>query len=343
MGKLAGAVPDSWTTAMASGNTFHFGKCLNSIICQWIGITEPRRQSLLAETLPESVASHYQEEPQLTHHHQEEPQVIHRHSHHREKRFHDPCSAYLDCKTCIEALDYCGWCSDPVLYNGTIPGANCAGLNKTVNPGLICPGAYFSTVDCKNQPTPPPTDDESHAPTAQPAPHYVGPLFVCKPDTQQCVPVNPNNASGGMPMEFCKLVCTIIPYTPPILVNRVWRGYQINKGYERGEWRAVFTERDATITDHRGVAIKAKVGTTAQFLILDLQSGQRLYTWWQLARASPIDYFSWAWGAPNQLPPRSFDEAMTKPGEREFQFMACPCYTDTSCFKQPNIPCKFDH
>jgi len=249
----------------------------------------------------------------------------------------DPCSRYPDCQTCIKALDYCGWCSEPVLYNNTIKGTNCGGLNKTKIPGLYCPGT-FSTAECASRQ---PTATPSPSPTRNPPP--VGPLFVCQPNTQKCIPTNPNNSSGGMPIDFCKLVCNVIPYVPPILVGRTWRGYQINNGYIAGEWKLVFSTNACTITDPKGVVMNARVGTTSQFLLMDLDNGQRIYTLWQLAQAPPIDYFSWAWGIPGGLPPKSYNEAMTAKGQKQFQFMACPCYSDSSCFKQPNIPCKFDH
>jgi hypothetical protein len=47
----------------------------------------------------------------------------------------------------VRALDYCGWCSVPVLYNGTIKGTNCAGLNKTLNPGSMRRMGFWTEMD----------------------------------------------------------------------------------------------------------------------------------------------------------------------------------------------------
>jgi len=232
----------------------------------------------------------------------------------------DPCSKWPTCQQCIKALDYCGWCSQPVLYNGTIVGTNCGGLNKTKVPGLLCPG-IFSTLDC-------PTNPPSTTPTAKPVPPQpptpTEPLFVCRPGDGKCHPMNPKNESGGMPISFCELVCNIIPYVPPILVNRIWRGLQIKLNYIVGEWTAQFSESSVEITDPRGQKMVAKVGTTSQFLFMDLPNGNRIYSLWQLEKGPSVDFLSWAWGAEKGLPPKSYNEAMNTQGQNQFVFRGCP-------------------
>jgi len=117
------------------------------------------------------------------------------HLHKRETTVDDPCSPMPDCQTCIESLNYCGWCSVKVLYNATTPGTQCAGLNQTKIPGFICQGT-FSTVDCPNSNPPsaapttaPPTTIPPLRPTSpvKPPPPTVPPvLYVCNPNTSTC-------------------------------------------------------------------------------------------------------------------------------------------------------------
>jgi len=184
LGKPGAAVPNSWTTAMSDGTTFTLGRCLDNNICHWVPFVESNNH---VRAIRKSISGSVSRDQKVVVHHGHS-------SHKRSEQFIDPCSKYGDCPSCIRALDYCGWCSSFVLYNGSILGSNCGGLNKTLIPGLVCPG-IFSTADCNNVPTRPPT--VAPAPTVPP-----GPLYVCQPQTQQCIPTNPNNSSGGMPIDF---------------------------------------------------------------------------------------------------------------------------------------------
>jgi len=294
-----GKPPKDWETAMTDGPVFEFSKCLSTVgLCQW---NLNSQQPLIEKRL--SAVS-------------------------------DPCSKMPDCRTCIASLDYCGWCSVPVLYNGTIQGSNCGGLNKTKIPGLVCPG-IFSTVNCPATPTPIPSPKPNPPPTPPVAPTPSEPLFVCSVDLGQCRPMNPKNESGGMTMPFCTLVCNVIPYVPPILVDRVWRGINIRLGYVAGEWTVVFRTTDVTITDPTGNKVVAKVGTTSQFLYMDFPNGNRIYTLWQLETGPSVDFLSWALGAEKGLPPKSYNEAMVADGQNQFVFSACPIDQKMPCSFKP--------
>jgi len=295
-GPVGGASAPTWESGMSNGPTFEFSKCLSTVgLCKWnlnMGV-----RKMLAK----------------------EQDVI------------DPCSKYPTCRQCIAALDYCGWCSLPVLYNGTIQGTNCGGLNKTKVPGLVCPGT-FSTVNCPNVPVPIPVP----VPVTVPQPPVPSePLFVCDVGSGKCRSMNPKNESGGMPIAFCNLVCNVIPYVPPILVGRVWRGIQIRLGYTPGEWTAVFSTDSVTVTDPKGAKMIGKVGTTSQFLYIDMPNGNRIYSLWQLESTPPVDILSWALGAEKGLPPKSYNEAMVTEGQNQFVFAACPIDHEMPCSFSP--------
>jgi len=193
----------------------------------------------------------------------------------------------------------------------------------------LCPG-IFSTLDCP-KPPPAPVPVPKPVPPLSPVPNE--PLFVCDVGGGKCRSMNPRNESGGMPIEFCNLVCNVIPYVPPILVGRVWRGIQIRLGYMPGEWTVVFGTHDVVITDPNNKKITGKVGTTSQFLFLDLPNGNRIYSLWQLETGPSVDYLSWAMGAEKGLPPKNYNEAMNTQGMNQFILDACPI--------DKAMPCKF--
>jgi len=242
----------------------------------------------------------------------------------------DPCSKYPDCTSCINAFDYCGWCSVNVLYNGTIKGTQCGGLNKTKIPGLICNGV-FSTVDCPTDTPSPSTNAPQTSPPNPPtAPTPAPVLYICDPKTQTCAKAD-NGVPGGMPLEQCKIACNSIPDVPVILKGRFFRGLEINKGYIVGEWTLKFDNKSATLTDTAKTKLVATVFTTAQYMILDLPNGKRVYSLWQIGGGSALDFLSWSWGTVGGGPPKSFDESMIAPGQKSFVFDGC----------RPNSVCKF--
>jgi len=309
LGTPGGPAPDTFDDAMVSGSVFTFFKCLNPGICQWVLSNAEAKRDQTA--------------------------VSHKRSGHED----DPCSKYPDCQSCIAALDYCGWCSVNVLYNATTPGTQCAGLNRTKIPGFLCAGT-FSTVDCPTPPTPvskapsqkPPAPLPSirpSAPQVKPPPTQPPILWTCNPQTTTCY----QNAtgSGGMPFDQCNLTCNIIPNVPIVLRNRTFRGLDIEKGYLKGEYTAKFSPTSVIFTDPAFVSLTAIVSQTGQYMILNLQNGQKIFTLWQLASGSVVDFLSWSWGAPGGAAPTSFDSSMTTPGQKSFVFDACSPLSGRSC------------
>jgi len=138
------------------------------------------------------------------------------------------------------------------------------------------------------------------------------------PSNQTCTP-----GSGGMPLNLCNLSCNVIPDVPVVLRGRKFRGLEINKGYEQGEWTCKFSTTTATITDPKGITLTAIVSQTSQYMVLNLDNGKKVFTLWQLGEGSVIDFLSWAWGDAGGNPPTSFDASMTTSGETSYVFDAC--------------------
>jgi len=218
----------------------------------------------------------------------------------------DACSAFPDCHTCIAAPQWCGWCSIPVLYNGTIPGKNCAGLNTTVTPRFNCSGT-FSTIDC------PTTTATTGQTTGNPN------KYICDPISNTCKA----SVNGTLPPDVCHAQCMVNPVVPPDLQNKFFRGLEIDLTYKQGEWRAHFGTSNVTFVSPDGTVIQGNVTTTGQFLSIHVDARNVYETLWQFAPGPAVDNLSWAWGALNSPPPASFDQAMSTPGMTEYWFVTC--------------------
>jgi len=292
MGAFGQPPPSSFDTGLTSGKTFVFAKCINPNNCQFHifqALAQLKvQQQKWAEKKQNADRMPTPRDP-----------------------VNDPCSIYPDCHTCIKAPQFCGWCSVDVLYNGTIPGKNCAGLNTTITPRFNCSGT-FSTIDCTFSTTGGTTGISTGHTTGKP-----GEMYFCDPINATCE-MSPN---GTLPGDVCKAQCTVNPI-PPILQNRYFRGLQIDTSYKPGEWRAHFTTNAVTIVSPSGTVIQGNVTTISDYLTIATANG-KYQTLWQLQPGPAVDNFSWAWGALNGLPPNSFDEAMTKQGESEYWFVTC--------------------
>jgi hypothetical protein len=226
----------------------------------------------------------------------------------------DPCSKYPDCHSCISAPEFCGWCSVPVLYNSTIPGKNCAGLNTTITPRINCTGT-FSTVDCSHATTGSTGSTGSTGQTTgSPAKKY-----LCDPVTNTCK----QSDNGTLPVDVCTAQCIVTPIVPIILQDKYFRGLEIDLKYQMGEWRAHFTKTSVTVVYPDGTVIMGNVTTTAQYLTIRLPGNVLYQTIWQLQPGAAVNNLSWAWGARNGPPPTSFDDAMSAAGQTEYWYVSC--------------------
>jgi len=298
LGGIGKTVPQSFDTAMNTGTVFVFAKCLNPGNCKFNVLQ--RALQHLRDGFSNLLTAEKREAQQPV---------------------NDACMKYPDCHACIAAPEQCGWCSVPVLYfNGTVVGKNCAGLNTTVAPKINCTGS-FSTQDCD---IPTSTSVSTGQSTGNPAPPPEA--YTCDPANYTCV----KSTSGGTPKTVCDLQCVNIPIVPPVLVNQLFRGLQINKQYVKGEWRAAFSSNSVAISDPSGKQTIGKVSQVERYLQITLQDGTSIQTLWQISQGASSQFLSWAWSAPNGKPPASYDEAMTTSGQTEYFFVSCLPGKDSS-------------
>jgi len=304
LGSVGGGVPDSFDDGLSNDNVFVFAKCLTATNCAW--------HMFQALTQVKAKQQKWLQKFSL----EQEP-------------VNDPCSKYPDCHSCITAPEWCGWCSVPILYNNSIPGKNCAGLNVTVTPRINCTGT-FSTQDCSFV-----TTGSTSTGTTSTGQTTGGPpadkKFYCDPlQNNTCV----QSANGTLPKDVCDAQCTLTPIVPPVLQNKYFRGLEIDTHYLQGEWRAHFTTTDVTVVSPDGKTIQGTVTTTAEYLTITASDGTKVQSLWQTQPGPAVNNLVWGWGAPNAAPPASFDSAMTTSQQSVYWFVSCHDGSD------PNV-CDF--
>jgi hypothetical protein len=286
-GKLGGAAPSSFTDSQKNGVTFVFAKCLNPSVCHWNTFQQQvksllkTRQSVLFDPIS------------------------------------DPCSKYPDCSSCIKAPEYCGWCSVPIIYNNSVVGKNCAGLNTSITPRINCTGT-FSTEDCSHQTTSSTGSTSTGHTTGGPN----NKKYYCDPNGNGGNGTCIESTNGTLPLADCQAQCTVTPVVPPVLQNKFFRGLEINKGYVKGEWRAHFGTHDVMVVSPDTTVIHGNVTTTANYLTIHTAQGN-IQTLWQMQGGPAVDDFTWAWGALSGPAPTSFDSAMTTSGQTEYWYVSC--------------------
>jgi len=288
LGNIGGDAPTSFDNGLTSGVTFVFAKCLHAERCKW-QLFQTRAQ-LLAQQQAKAIPAKW-------------------------SAIQDPCSQFPDCSSCIKAPQWCGWCSVPILYNETVVGKNCAGLNTTVTPRINCTGT-FSTQDCSHATTSSTGSTSTGQTTGGPPSDK---KYYCDPSINNGTCVESTN--GTLPKDVCSAQCTVTPIVPPVLQNKYYRGLEINMGYVKGEWRAHFTAKDVTVVAPDGTVIQGTVTTTANYLTIHMAGGD-IQTVWQTQVGPAVDNLAWAWGAKGGKAP-TFDSGMNTPGQTEYWFVSC--------------------
>jgi hypothetical protein len=285
MGEYGAPPPTSFDTGLSNGKSFVLAKCVSANNCMF-HVMKALAQIKLAQERFMRLGYDVDAEP-----------------------VNDPCSPYPDCQKCISAREYCGWCSVNVVYNGSVVGKNCAGLNTTLTPRFNCSGT-FSTINC----LPPNTSTglSTGQTTGQPEVNY-----LCDPINATCV-LSPN---GTLPREVCNAQCVVNPL-PPFLQNKYFRGLQINMQYRPGEWRAHFGTSDLSIVTPDGTVLSGNVTVIGQFITFSVPQG-KYQTLWQFQPGAAVDNLSWAWGSLNGAAPQTFDQAMNTQGMTEFWYVTC--------------------
>jgi len=288
MGAFGQPPPTSFESGLTSGKSFVFAKCINANNCKWHVFQALAQLKLQQQKWINEINTPITADP-----------------------INDPCSVYPDCEKCITAPSYCGWCSVNVVYNGSIVGKNCAGLNTTITPRFNCSGT-FRTISCANPTTGNTTGVTTGQTTGNP-----NPLFMCDPINATCI----QTPNGTLPKDVCNAQCMVNPI-PPFLQNKYFRGLQINMMYRPGEWRAHFGTNTVSVVNPDGTVMQGNVTVVGQFISVTVPAG-KYQTLWQFQPGPAVDNLSWAWGAINQLPPTSFDQAMNTPGMTQFWYVAC--------------------
>eukprot|EP01126_Amoeba_proteus_P046751 TRINITY_DN52_c0_g2_i4.p1 TRINITY_DN52_c0_g2~~TRINITY_DN52_c0_g2_i4.p1 ORF type:complete len:439 (-),score=55.55 TRINITY_DN52_c0_g2_i4:758-2074(-) len=174
LGSVGGDLPASFPQALLNNTVFVLFKCLNSAVCKF------------------SVANAFAHIEQL-----KRQSVI------------DPCMVYPDCQSCVDSGDYCGWCSVNVVYNGSIAGRQCAGVNKTITHATFnCTGSFSIESCLVPSPTPVPAPVPSPVPTPPPAStggKTTG-TTTGSPDKYTCDPISLTckKSNDGIPLQVCK-------------------------------------------------------------------------------------------------------------------------------------------
>jgi len=123
----------------------------------------------------------------------------------------------------------------------------------------------------------------------------------------------------------------VVPVVPIQLQGKFFRGIQINQGYKKGEWTANFTKTTVTVVNPAGNSVSGSASMVGQYLVVTWSDSSITSSIWQYLTGPEVDFFSWAWSAPNGTPPASFDAAMTGALQTEYEFVTC----------SPGKPCKF--
>jgi len=199
-------------------------------------------------------------------------------------------------------------------------GKNCAGLNTTITPRFNCSGT-FSTIFCLAPTTTGNTSTgaSTGATTGQPTE-----MYMCDPINATCI----QSRNGTLPKDVCNAQCTVAPI-PPFLQNRYFRGLEIDMTYRPGEWRVHFGTNTVSIVTPDGTVMQGNVTVIGQYISITVPQG-KYQTLWQYQPGPAVDHFSWAWGALNQLPPTSFDQAMNTPGMVQFWYVTCHAGSPTT-------------
>jgi hypothetical protein len=160
--------------------------------------------------------------------------------------------------------------------------------------------------------------------------------YDCNPGNASCVE-SANGAFGDI--NDCKAQCKSNPFVPLDLVG-TWRGLQISKNYAVGEWRAVFTNTNVTVTKPNGEKFTGLVATVGVYITIDPQNGpmrgKKIQTMWQISYGIASKLLAWAWGAPAGPAPKGYNEAMVDPNNSEYVFSSCLPNKDKKI-------CNFDH
>lgn len=267
--------------------------------------------------------------------------------------FNDRCSKYSgSCEECVNAHQFCGWCSTNVTYQGGQEGTQCAGFNgpNSNSTAFVCPG-HYSTEKCNIgykcdetnyqcvqtsagdghpkevcevlcKPTPPPT----------PPPQ----MYQCNTTLKQCFKCANASCPGGLPKGPCETACIHPKHGPHANQIGIWRGLYIQLDYKRIEVEYQFTNVSLEVFHNKEWQYTANVtsfGADAQKLEIIKGKGKGYTygaTYQYESQDGEYEQMTYARGVFGGSFPSSYDEAM-KSGGMEVLVLA----------KCQGAPCKF--
>ena len=242
----------------------------------------------------------------------------------------DKCNAFSSCDTCIGATAgniACGWCTEPVIYGNAsaAPKFQCAGWEAGAAHGWKCYG-QFRTATC--------TD------------------FCCDSNGGGCSECAAGK-SGFPTKDMCESTCPAHPPTDfPCDFDGVYRGLEIDLGYQEGEWLADFNKSSGKASfkyygfrthpgsysyegklrctpDQDGKLPLAQAGTFA----LTLTNQTVLHGRYSMGgNQAETEGLNWALAElGSTIPPFSFDAAMLGVNASVFGYTKCASYKAGVC------------
>ena len=268
-------------------------------------------------------------------------------------RMVDHCSPFHEsCEVCL-AQKFCGWCSMNVTYKDGTVGTQCAGFNPDVNSStaFVCAGRY-STLECtagymcspdfKCVPTTPGNGmpKEMCTQVCRPTPPPTPPpqQYVCNITTKQCLKCNSTYCPGSLPLGPCEAACSNPKPGPSGNLIGIWRGIQIQNGYDHYEYQLVFTNLTVKMFKNKVYMYSANITSLGSDVMLMTVIDGPYATWsygviYQLATQPQGGYeeITYAQGVMGQSFPPSLQAAMSSAGMTEYKMSKCT-----------EMPCKFE-
>jgi len=242
----------------------------------------------------------------------------------------DKCNAFSSCATCIGATAgalACGWCTEPVIYGNAsaAPKFQCAGWEAGQSHGWKCYG-QFRTATC--------TD------------------YCCGAGENGGCGACPTGKSGFPTKQMCDASCAPTPPSDfPCDFDGIYRGLEIDLGYQEGEWLAHFNKSSGNATfkysgfrTHAGSysyagalrctpeSDKVPLAQGGTFS-LKLTNGTVLYGRYVAGgNQAETEGLNWALGElGSTIPPFSFDSAMLGVNATVYGYTKCASYKAGVC------------
>ncbi|KAK3276030.1 hypothetical protein CYMTET_15873 [Cymbomonas tetramitiformis] len=152
------------------------------------------------------------------------------------------------------------------------------------------------------------------------------PKYMCNTTTSMC-----ETSPFGIPKDECEIVCQIQPV--PSFLTGLYRGVEISKGYEAGEWVFDLKKDSFSLSNPTGTVKTGSASMSNGQLHLSTPAGVQVAIY-NLVNGAETKHMTLAIGAENAPAPSSYDAAMApSSGGGEFAFVACLSTASACKFK----------